>query len=68
MACANARPGLRAVHQPQVLFLDEPTGGVDPIGRRCSGDILFHLSRREGVGDPRHHHYMGEAEHCDHLA
>jgi ABC-2 type transport system ATP-binding protein len=41
--------GCALVHQPQVLFLDEPTSGVDPIGRRMFWDILFHLSRREGV-------------------
>ncbi len=60
--------GCALVHQPQVLFLDEPTSGVDPIGRRQFWDILFTLSRHEGVAILITTHYMSEAEHCDHLA
>ncbi|MBB5016774.1 ABC-2 type transport system ATP-binding protein [Chitinivorax tropicus] len=60
--------GCALVHQPQVLFLDEPTSGVDPIGRRQFWDILFHLSRVEQVAILITTHYMSEAEHCDHLA
>lgn len=60
--------GCALVHSPHVLFLDEPTSGVDPIGRRHFWDILSRLSREEGVAILITTHYMSEAEHCDHLA
>ncbi|MGB5229901.1 MAG: ATP-binding cassette domain-containing protein [Desulfoprunum sp.] len=56
------------VHGPLVLFLDEPTSGVDPIGRRRFWKILVHLARVEHVAILLTTHYMSEAEHCDHLA
>ncbi|RLA47102.1 MAG: ABC transporter ATP-binding protein, partial [Gammaproteobacteria bacterium] len=56
------------VHWPRILFLDEPTSGVDPIGRRRFWDILTHLSRVEQVAILITTHYMSEADHCDHLA
>ena len=60
--------GCALVHRPQVLFLDEPTSGVDPVGRRQFWEILFRLSRIDGVAILITTHYMGEAEHCDRLA
>jgi ABC-2 type transport system ATP-binding protein len=60
--------GCALVHRPQVLFLDEPTSGVDPVGRRQFWDILFRLSREEGVAILVTTHYMSEADHCDRVA
>jgi ABC-2 type transport system ATP-binding protein len=56
------------VHKPRVLFLDEPTAGVDVLGRRQLWEILFHLSRDLGVAILVTTHYMNEADRCDQLA
>lgn len=56
------------IHSPRVLFLDEPTSGVDPVGRRRFWDILRQLARDQGVAVLLTTHYMAEADLCDRLA
>jgi ABC-2 type transport system ATP-binding protein len=60
--------GCALVHKPRVIFLDEPTSGVDVLGRRQFWDILVRLAREDGVAILVTTHYMSEAEHCDDLA
>lgn len=60
--------GCALVHSPRVLFLDEPTSGVDPIGRRRFWELLSWLAREEQVAILITTHYLSEAEHCDRLA
>jgi ABC-type multidrug transport system ATPase subunit len=55
------------LHEPLVVFLDEPTSGVDPLARRTFWEIIYRLSREEGITVILSTHYMDEAENCDRI-
>jgi len=59
--------GCAIVHQPPILFLDEPTSGVDPISRRRFWELIYEMAG-QGVTVFVTTHYMDEAEYCDRLA
>jgi ABC-2 type transport system ATP-binding protein len=73
--CSSLSTGLRqraalacaVVHRPEIVFLDEPTAGVDPASRRSFWELIYTLTR-EDVTVFVSTHYMDEAEHCDWLA
>ncbi len=76
-AAADALPlGIRqrlslavaVVHEPQLLILDEPTSGVDPIARDDFWRLLVELSREQGVTIFISTHFMNEAERCDRIS
>ncbi len=58
--------GCAILHEPPIIFLDEPTSGVDPVSRRSFWDLIYRMSA-EGVTVFVTTHYMDEADYCDRL-
>ncbi len=61
LACA-------VIHKPDIVFLDEPTSGVDVAGRQVFWSLIYRLSRETGLTCLVTTHYLAEAEYCDRLA
>ncbi|MBE6366775.1 MAG: ABC transporter ATP-binding protein/permease [Lentisphaerae bacterium] len=56
------------IHRPQILILDEPTSGVDPVARDLFWEMIIELSRRDRVTIFITTHFMNEAERCDRIS
>lgn len=64
---AEARFQHSMVHDPEIVFLDEPTGGVDPVTRRNFWEMIYKAASK-GVTVFVTTHYMDEAEYCDRVS
>lgn len=58
---------MAVLHEPRIVFLDEPTGGVDPVARRQFWEMIYEASSR-GITVFVTTHYMDEAEYCDRIS
>ncbi len=56
------------IHRPEMLILDEPTSGVDPVARDAFWQLMIDLSRRDGVTIFISTHFMNEAQRCDRIS
>ncbi|MGA4816317.1 hypothetical protein ACPA9J_19695 [Pseudomonas aeruginosa] len=56
------------IHKPEILILDEPTSGVDPVARGGFWELMVELSRRDRVTIFISTHFMNEAQRCDRIS